>query len=243
MSANRVAIVEILRPAEQGLSTPYLCRGEDGVLYFVKGMNAGRESQWKEWLCGHLAQAFGLPVPPFAIVDIDPLLIKASPPELRPVGSGPLFGSRKHPYAQWLELSLVKDIPLSLRKDVLIFDYWVGNGDRTSGNPNLLWDPPTKELVVIDHNQAFATDRSGSELVENHVFSTDWQAVAGDLLERESYRQRLSQALEVWAVACHNAPPEWAWLNEEQDIPTRFDPSVARRVLERCRTDELWRAS
>lgn len=32
-----LTIVEIIKQAEQGLSSPFLCRGDDGDLYFVKG--------------------------------------------------------------------------------------------------------------------------------------------------------------------------------------------------------------
>lgn len=32
-----LTIVEIIKQAEQGLSSPFLCRGDDGTLYFVKG--------------------------------------------------------------------------------------------------------------------------------------------------------------------------------------------------------------
>ncbi len=65
-----IPIIEILGPAEQGLSRPYKCRGEDGRLYYVKGRQTDRHSLWSEWLCGHLALAFGLNLPPFRLVEI-----------------------------------------------------------------------------------------------------------------------------------------------------------------------------
>lgn len=48
-----LTIIEIIKPAVQGLSTPFLCRGDDDLLYFVKARNSGRASQWAEWLAGH----------------------------------------------------------------------------------------------------------------------------------------------------------------------------------------------
>lgn len=42
--AEPIEITEIIRPAEQGRSGPYICRGEDNRLYYVKGRNTGRRS-------------------------------------------------------------------------------------------------------------------------------------------------------------------------------------------------------
>lgn len=39
-----VEIVEILRRSEQGMTKPFICRGDDGEIYFVKGQNAGHRS-------------------------------------------------------------------------------------------------------------------------------------------------------------------------------------------------------
>lgn len=81
-----LTIVEIIKQAEQGLSSPFLCRGEDGELYFVKGRASGRASLWAEWLGGHLRRAFGLPIPPFCIAEVPAALIRECPPELRLLG-------------------------------------------------------------------------------------------------------------------------------------------------------------
>ena len=62
------------------------------------------------------------------------------------------------------------------RKDVVLFDWWVHNADRTltekGGNPNLLWDLQHSKLAVIDHNQAFDTDFDQHRFVELQFFMT-----------------------------------------------------------------------
>ena len=63
-----VEIVEVIRRSEHGITLPFLCRGDDGKFYFVKGAGAGRDSQVKEWVSGNLAQLLGVPVAPFKIV-------------------------------------------------------------------------------------------------------------------------------------------------------------------------------
>lgn len=238
-------IVEILRPAEQGLSTPFLCRAEDDAIYFVKGRNTGRRSQWAEWLAGHLGLALGLPIPPFCLVDVPEELVWECPPGLRSIGAGIAFGSRQHLTAQWLETAATTRVPRHLRRDLLVFDWWVRNEDRTRGNPNLLWDSAanddTGRVVVIDHNQAFDPDFSAARFWATHLFAEERAGVFEDLAEQARYGERLAVALELWEEACDNTPPEWRWENDEQDIPAAFDPITARALLARCSTADFWR--
>jgi hypothetical protein len=38
MSEPNVVIEEVLGRAHQGLTLPFICRGDDGAVYFVKGI-------------------------------------------------------------------------------------------------------------------------------------------------------------------------------------------------------------
>ncbi|WP_409527298.1 HipA family kinase [Rhizobium sp. BK591] len=49
-----IEIEEVLRRSDQGVTRPYICRGADGKLYYVKGKDAGYESLVKEWIAGTL---------------------------------------------------------------------------------------------------------------------------------------------------------------------------------------------
>lgn len=109
-----LTIVEIIKQADQGLSSPFLCRGDDGELYFVKGRASGRASLWAEWLGGHLGRAFGLPIPPFCIAEVPAALIRECSSELRPLGAGPAFASRKAEDVQWLELAVAPRVGIAL---------------------------------------------------------------------------------------------------------------------------------
>jgi len=237
----RLTIVEIIKQAEQGLSSPFLCRGDDGELYFVKGRASGRASLWAEWLGGHLGKALGLPIPPFCIAEVPAALIRECPQELRALGSGPAFASRNADACQWLETAASTRVDATLQRDILVFDWWLHNGDRTHGNPNLLWHAGKGELVVIDHNQAFDIRFSIAEFWEHHLFSAQRDAVFGDLAEQARYGERLTAALSVWTEACDNVPPEWHWENDEQDLPCTFDPAAAKTLVARCSTPDFWR--
>lgn len=236
-----LTIVEIIKQADQGLSSPFLCRADDGALYFVKGRASGRASLWAEWLAGHLGQAFGLPIPPFCIAEVPAGLIRECPPALRSLGSGPAFASRNAEGSQWLELAAAPGVEKALQRDVLVFDWWLRNGDRTRGNPNLLWQPGKRKLVVIDHNQAFDCAFSSTDFWDHHLFAAQRDAVFADLAEQARYAVRLDAALSVWTEACDNVPPEWFWENDEQDIPAAFDPTAAYALAARCSTPDFWR--
>ena len=236
-----IPIVEILGPAEQGLSRPYKCRGEDGRLYYVKGRQTDRHSVWSEWLCGNLAIAFGLKLPHFRLVEISAELLEETRADCRNIGAGIAFGSEHYANPTWFEPGFTGKVPLEIQRDVLMFDWWIGNMDRTRGNPNLLWDAAQQQLVVIDHNRAFDHDFCAKDFAEMHVFSNEFGSVFDDLVTRDIYAQRLSKALEVWQLTCDNAPLEWRWANPEQDVPANFNIAAAQAFLERCQSADLWR--
>lgn len=239
--ALAVQIVEILGPSDQGKSRPYKCRGEDDAIYYVKGRQTNRASLWHEWICGHLALRFGLHVPPFEIVEVGEDLLRETPAEWQDLGVGPAFGSRLHPSAVWMEVGLISRVPPGVQRDVLVFDWWIRNGDRLTGNTNLLFDASAKELVVIDHNMAFDGDFKVEEFLAHHVFAAQWAAICADLVVQAEYAQRLSGALDALPLACHNVPSEWHWANAEMDVPANFDLEDIQNTLNRCATPELWR--
>jgi hypothetical protein len=234
-----VEIVEIIRRSEQGITRPFICRADDGHLYFVKGRGAGVRSLIAEWVCGHLAQALGLPCAAFAVAHIpEELAAPGLVPEFSDLGAGPAFGSLALPHAQEISLSHLAGVDGALQADVLAFDWWIRNSDRTltgqGGNPNLLWDQDRGSLVVIDHNQAFDPAFDAQAFRELHVFS----AMAGRI-SRADYQSRLESALAVLDSACDSVPLEWWWSAE--GVPADFDRREIRSLLERCREPGFWK--
>lgn len=239
-----LTIVEILQRSEQGRTRPFLCRCDDDQLYYVKGRDAGHRSLLCEWLAGHLALALGLPVPKFVVAQAPRALL-----DLHPEGMGlgplPVFASSLALHVQELTVSHLQDVDAVLQRDVLVFDWWVRNTDRSltvkGGNPNLLWDAADSRLVVIDHNLAFDQEFDAAGFGETHVFSGQIPYVFQDLVEPQRYARRLREALAVWADACNNAPEEWWFSDEERTVHTDFDPGAALALLNRCTTEEFWR--
>ena len=162
------------------------------------------------------------------------------PREYREIGRGLMFGSCDCTPARWLEVADVTHIPDQVQRDLLVFDLWIANDDRGTGNTNLLWEERAKHLIVIDHNRAFAPGFSSASMVSEHIFSGQWHALKNDIVTQAEYATRLAQALPVWDKACHNLPLAWRWENDECDLPVDFDIPAARSQLERCLTTNFW---
>lgn len=240
-----VQIVEIMGRSTQGITRPFKCRGDDGHVYFVKGRGAGRRSQICEWIAGHLALRLGLPIAPFEIVDVPGELIRLDfSGALQDLGVGLAFGSRKLGVVE-LSVSHLEHVPQDIQRDVLAFDWWVKNADRTlselGGNPNLFWDIETQELVVIDHNQAFDRAFSPSEFIDFHAFSAEWHALSDDWERQRKLAERFGTAMAAWSAICNTVPSEWWFLDTEQTVPTDFDLDATHQLLMKFQTPTFWR--
>jgi len=240
-----LTIVEVLQRSIQGRTRPYICRADDGEVYYVKGRSATRNGLIAEWLCAELATAFGLPIAPYTLASVPEELIEADSTRwLSDLGAGEVFASRK---VDAVEMTAVhrERTPPALRQDLLVFDWWVRNGDRTlterGGNPNLLWKHEDDGgLVVIDHNLAFDPEFSIDAFRTGHVFADEIPGLFSDFLARDAYRQRLRQALNDWQAACAMIPHPWNFVDPEMTIPATFSLDQALALLRRHEQDEFW---
>lgn len=240
-----VEIVEVLRRSDQGMTKPFICRGNDDEIYFVKGTGAGRRSQICEWIAGNLGLAMNLPLAPFEIVYVPEELIDLDVElELNDLGAGAAFASRERRVAE-VTCSVLGDIPKDLQQDVLIFDWWTLNGDRClsekGGNPNLFWQPEKKELVVIDHNQAFDLTVNKRFLMEGHIFREQMKGFsADDFFRRNDYNSIMSAALEAWEDIVTKIPESWYYADNEMTVPVDFDLDATHQLLKRYLDDGFW---
>jgi len=240
-----VSIVEIIRRSEQGVTEPFVCRADDDNIYFVKGCGAGRKSLINELIAGNIAAKFGLPIAPFKVVYVAPSLIELpSSLKLSDLGHGFCFGSQKAAATDELNLINVPSIDASMRLDIIMFDWWIKNGDRSlsgyGGNPNLLWAAQTNSLTVIDHNNAFDPTVDIESLRKNHVFREE--ILNPDIVRnnRDQLTSRFRQILADWDEIIALIPEEWFFSCQDPTIEVHFDLQGAKEVLRRFHEEEFW---
>jgi hypothetical protein len=235
-------IVEIIGPAEQGKSKPYLCRAEDEQLYYVKGQNATSSARCREWVAGHLAKAFGLPIPTFRLVKISSELLDETPDQWKNIGTGIAFASAKQSGHQWFEFGFVDAVEEKLRQDISVFDWWVRNQDREANNTNLLWDATIASLLVIDFDSAFDPDFFPTFFLNYHLFHKDWATVSADHVMRLEYEERLAHAKAALLDACNNLPLAWLKGNRLESLDGEFTIAATQEAIDRCLNQEmLWK--
>ncbi len=246
---SAITITEVLGRSEQGMTLPFLCRGDDGRLYYVKGRYAGQRSLCCEWIAGHLARAMELPLPEFVMAEVPDVLVSESDrDDIADLGSGWVFASALVEGAHEITWEEAQACPAETQSLVLLFDSWVQNEDRSlsslGGNPNLLIS--SSEVVagtlwVYDFNLAFDPDFSSSKLRENHLFSAllrEWP-----LGFRETMNERMRSAITQLDKWFSSIPDEWLYLHGERNQAVQLDRNLVTRILMRPfdNPDTFWR--
>lgn len=229
-------VIEIVRRLDQGMTRPFLVRTEDDVLYVAKGRETTQRGLIAEWICAHLAQQLGLPIPMFSLLQVPPELALALGPDASALGHGTVFGSLHASGVQEFAVTQLKRVEAEQRRRLLAFDWWVENADRSlsphGGNPNLLWRASENQLLVIDHNLAFDATFDGVTFFKTHVFRQDADGVFADLVGRAEISALLDAALTCFDAAVQSLPSEWFWLDgAAQTVPVQVDFEAIKRRL------------
>lgn len=231
-------IIEIIQPAIQGKSMPYLCGGEDGQLYYVKGIKATRKGQICEWICANLAYEFGLPIAPYQLVNIPKMIYQESSMGEAELGNGPAFATQKIDYACWYQTAYLDKTGVKLKNDVLAFDWWIKNMDRMQDNPNLLWRNDKSELTIIDHDSAFGFEFLPSIFFREHIFSSSHENVFRDLVSQATYSEKMQKILMGWQRIIEDIPPNWLEEAKNEEIPFHLEKSF--NILNSCTNENFW---
>jgi hypothetical protein len=227
-----INIREIISRSDQGITRPFLCRADDGHLYYVKGACAGRKALVSEWLAGHIGKTLGLPIPAFDLAMIPEDLTQGSArDDIADLGAGMGFASRAVENADELSYLFIGQIEPNIRAKILLFDWWTANGDRTlsehGGNPNLLWFHRDHKLHVIDHNLAF-DEKALPEFWSQHIFAAErglWTKHFRDAVTPAM--QAALEGLEEW---WHAMPGDWT------EIESGITLKLVKKLLWRFQT-------
>jgi hypothetical protein len=187
-------------------------------------------------LGAQLAQALSLPIPNCQILYADSAVVEPYGEEaVLELGDRYVFGSEQIAWATELKYEEIGKISPELQKDILLFDLWVYNEDRTlselGGNPNLLWQTERSKLYIIDHNLIFDNEFELNSFWKTHAFRQILSEPVLAPIAQQNYQNRMHKALECWQSAWQTIPDDWKTLNEDTGL---FNPD---ETLQRLTTD------
>jgi hypothetical protein len=223
IALRAVAATRYVTPLREGGSMPAIVEADDDGLYVLKfrGAGQGPKALIAELVAGEIARVLDLPVPEIVMIQLDPELARTEPDaeiqHLMRASAGLNVALDYLPGAVMFDPVANADAAAAdLAAEIVWFDAYVRNVDRTPRNPNLLvWH---RRLQLIDH---------GAALYFHHDW-TDWRAhstqpfalirdhvllpFAGDIAAADA---RLSARLtEARLAAIVDAIPE-GWLGGE----------------------------
>jgi hypothetical protein len=178
-----VTATRYVTPLREGGSLPAIMEADDDGLYVVKfhGAGQGPKALTAELIAAAIGRLLDLPVPETVLVDLDPALGMAEPdPEIQELlerSAGLNVGIDYLPGSLPLGAPVGSGVSEELAADVVWFDAFLTNVDRTPRNPNLLlWH---RRLWLIDHGAALYFHHAGLDdpaaalnpfpLVRDHV--------------------------------------------------------------------------
>ncbi len=224
---RKVAATRYVTPLREGGSLPGLFEAEDDGLYVVKFRAAGQglKALVAEVLVGELARAAGLRVPEIVLVELQAELGLTEPDaeiqELVTRSAGLNCGIDFLPGALDYNPARPGDLDAATASEIVWFDAFTTNVDRTPRNPNLLvWH---RQTWLIDHGAALYQHHSARDLIgrahERFPLISDHVLLplAASLPEADA---RMSSLLDCAAITAAAARVPDEWLGE--------DPQTAR---------------
>jgi hypothetical protein len=157
MKLRTVVATRYVLPLHEGGSLPAIVEADDEGLYVLKFRGAGQGPKVlvAELLAGEIARALGLPVPEIVFIQLDADLARTEPdPEIQELikASAGLNLALDYLPGSVMFDPLAEKPPEDLASEIVWFDAYVSNVDRTPRNANLLrWH---QQLQLIDHGAA-----------------------------------------------------------------------------------------
>jgi hypothetical protein len=234
MKLRTVVATRYVLPLHEGGSLPAIIEAHDEGLYVLKFRGAGQGPKVlaAELLAGEIARTLGLPMPEIVFVQLDADLARTEPdPEIQELikGSAGLNLALDYLPGSVMFDPVAEKPPASIASEIVWFDAYVSNVDRTPRNANLLtWH---KQLRLIDHGAALyfhhgwdkTRDRSRDPFtrIKDHILLPYASALkeADAKLAPRLTREKIEAIVRL-------APQEW--LGEEQ--PESYIEYFVRRL-------------
>jgi hypothetical protein len=149
-----VSVTRYVTPLREGGSLPAIVEADDDGMYVLKfrGAGQGPKALIAELLSGEIARMLGFRVPEIVFAELDIELSRTEPdPEIQDLlkaSAGLNLGMDYLPGSITFD-PVVDEIGGKLASEIVWFDAFITNVDRTARNSNMLmWH---KELWLIDH--------------------------------------------------------------------------------------------
>ena len=246
MSLRTVAARRYVTPLREGGSLPAIIEADDDGLYVVKfrGAGQGLKALVAETIAGALGRALGLNVPRIALLSLDAELARSEPdPEIQELiraSSGLNFAIDYLPGSVTYDpLAEVPDATLA--SEIVWFDAFVANVDRTPRNTNLLvWH---RKFWLIDHGAALYYHHGAEDFseraadpfpaIKDHVLLP----LASRLAEVDA---RMAAILTPGVIrdVMSNVPEDWL-ARERRAV---YESFLAKRIANRAFVQEALRA-
>ena len=164
-----VGATRYVTPLHEGGSLPAIVEADDDGMYVLKfrGAGQGPKALIAELVAGEIARAVHLPIPEIVLIELDPDLARTEPdPEIQQLiraSAGLNIALDYLPGAVMFD-PLAEKPAARLASDIVWFDAFVTNVDRTPRNANMLmWH---RQLQLIDHGAALYFHHSWNQFME-----------------------------------------------------------------------------
>jgi hypothetical protein len=221
-----VGATRYVTPLHEGGSLPAIVEADDDGMYVLKfrGAGQGAKALIAELVAGEIARAAQLPIPEIVLMELDPDLARTEPdPEIQELikaSAGLNLALDYLPGAVMFD-PLTGGPAARLASDIVWFDAFVTNVDRTPRNANMLmWH---RQLQLIDHGAALYFHHSWDDYmqrasdpftrVKDHILLP----FAGELNEADA---RMSERITPRVLEDIVALIPEAWLGSDAVFPT-----------------------
>ena len=212
-------------PLREGGSLPAIIEADDDGMYVLKfrGAGQGPKALIAELVAGEIGRALSLPVPEIVFVELDAMLGRSEPDfevyNLVKASAGLNLGLDYLPGSTAFSVLDLPRLDTRLASEIVWFDAFMSNVDRTVRNSNMLyWH---KRLMLIDHGSALYFHHATSDYVaRSHdpfkpIKDHALLPVASELMEVDHVCKRLLTP-EVLATVVHEIPASWLEQEEQR---------------------------
>lgn len=154
------------------------------------------------------------------------------------------FGSENIENANEMSVSNILETPSELKRDIVAFDWWIRNGDRTlteaGGNPNILWSETSRQLFVIDHNLCFDEGVTLHSQLTTHIFRSALTEICDTPDLQAHYKTKFDMLLPGLPQILRDIPHRWHYVDEACTIESALSIANVEAILQRHRVPAFW---